>query len=82
MEVYIKNQLGEMLPYQYEPEVRENTDNKTDQRNSKQESTLSSDEEIDNESEKANTWHLQTLRPCSHEPGTTCYPGTISCLGV
>ena len=26
-----ENQLGEVLPYQYEPEVRENTSNTTDQ---------------------------------------------------
>ena len=31
MESVHENQLGEVLPYQYEPEVRENTGNATDQ---------------------------------------------------
>ena len=31
MESVHENQLGEVLPYQYEPEARENTANTTDQ---------------------------------------------------
>lgn len=47
MESVHENQVGDVLPYQYEPEVRENTGNTTDQSDSEQGST--SDESSSNE---------------------------------
>ena len=52
MENIHENQVGEVLPYQYEPEVGEKTSDVTDQSDSEQESdSSSSDEEIDHEFE-------------------------------
>ena len=65
MENIHENQVGEVLPYQYEPEVGKKTSNVTDQSDSGQESdSSSSDEEINHKFKSANAWRLQTLSWC------------------
>ena len=46
MENIHENQVGEVLPYQYEPEVGEKTSDVTDQSDSEQESDSSSSDEV------------------------------------
>ena len=65
MENIHENQVGEVSPYQFEPEVGAKTSNLSDESDSEQGSGLSSsDEEIDDEFERANAWRLQTLSWC------------------
>ena len=75
MERLHENQVGEVLPYQYEPEVGEKAASMTDQSDSDQESDSASsdDDQIDHEFETANAWRLETLSwckcgNCQHRP--------------
>ena len=80
MESVHKSQVGEVLPYQYEPEVGEKAASMTDQGNSEQERySASSDDQIDDELEAANAWRLQTLSwcKCGH---CTLSTKTIECF--
>ena len=63
MENINENQIGEVLPYQYEAEVGGKGTNISDESESDRESNSSS-EEIDQEFETANAWHIQTLSWC------------------
>ena len=55
MENIHENQVGEVLPYQYEPVAGAGTSNFSDESDSEQSSVLSSsEEEVDNEFERAN----------------------------
>ena len=65
MENIHENQVGEVLPYQFEPEARPNKSNTSDESDSEQSSDLSSsDEEVDREFMMANAWRLETLSWC------------------
>ena len=65
MENIRENQIGEVLPYQYEPEVGGKGTNISNESDSDRESnSSSSSEEIDQEFETANAWRLQTLSWC------------------
>ena len=65
MENIRENQIGEVLPYQYEPEVGRKGTNISDESDSDRESnSSSSSEEIDQEFETANAWRFQTLSWC------------------
>ena len=65
MENIHENQVGEVLPYQYEPEVGEKGTNISDESDSDRERDLSSSsKEIDQEFETANAWRLQTVSWC------------------
>jgi hypothetical protein len=65
MENTYDKQAGEVLPYQFEPEVGGETSNLSEESDSDQGSDLSSsDEEIDHEFERVNVWRLQTLSWC------------------
>ncbi len=65
MENIHENQVGEVLPYQFEPEARPNKSNTSDESDSEQSSDLSSsDEEVDHEFMMANAWRLETLSWC------------------
>ena len=66
MERLHENQVGEVLPYQYEPEVGEKAASMTDQSDLEQESDSASsdDDQIDHEFETANAWRLETLSWC------------------
>ncbi|XP_028410290.1 uncharacterized protein LOC114532903 [Dendronephthya gigantea] len=65
MEDIHKNQVEEVLPYQYEPEVGAETGHLSAESGSEQDSELSSsDEEVDHEFERVNAWRLQTLSWC------------------
>ena len=69
MENTYDKQTGEVLPYQFEPEVGGKTSNLSEESDSDQGSDLSSsDEEIDHEFERVNVWRLQTLSwyKCGH----------------
>ena len=64
-----ENQTGEVLPYQYEPEVGRKGTNISDESDSDRESNSSSsseDLEIDQEFETANAWRIQTPSWCKH----------------
>ncbi len=62
MENIHEHQVGEVLPYQFEPEVGAETSSLSDESNSEQGSVLSlSEEEVDT---KANAWRLETLSWC------------------
>ena len=62
MENIHEHQVGEVLPYQFEPEVGAETSSLNDESDSKQGSVLSSsEEEVDTEFERANAWHLETI---------------------
>ena len=60
MENIHENQIGEVLPYQYEPEVGGKGTNISDESDLDRES-----KEIDQEFETANAWCLQTLSWCN-----------------
>ena len=65
MENIHEHQVGEVLPYQFEPEVGAETSSLSDESDSEQGSVLSSsEEEVDTEFEKANAWRLETLSWC------------------
>lgn len=65
MEDIHENQVGEVLPYQYEPEKGAETSTFSDESVSDQGSVMSSSEdEVDNEFERANAWRLETLSWC------------------
>ena len=65
MENIHEHQVEEILPYQYEPEPGAETSIISDESDSEQGSVLSlSEEEIDNEFERANAWHLETPTWC------------------
>ena len=65
MENIRESQLGDVLPYQYEPEVGGKGTNISDESDSDRQSNLSSSsEEIDQEFETANAGCLQTLSRC------------------
>ncbi|XP_046862842.1 P2X purinoceptor 7-like [Xenia sp. Carnegie-2017] len=60
-----ENQPGEVLPYQYEPEVKAETSEESGSEQESEQSDLSSSEdEIHAEFEKANALRLQTLSWC------------------
>ena len=65
MENIRENQVGEVLPYQFEPVAGAGTSNFSDESDSEQSSVLSSsEEEVDNEFERANAWRLENLSWC------------------
>ena len=65
MENIHENQVGEVLPYQFEPVAGAGTANFSDESDSEQSSVLSSsEEEVDNEFERANAWRLENLSWC------------------
>lgn len=65
MENIREHQVEEVLPYQFEPEAGAETQNFSDESDSEQGSVLSSsEEEVDNEFERANAWRLETLSWC------------------
>ena len=65
MENIRENQIGEVLPYQYEREVGGKGTSISDESDSDRESnSSSSSEEIDQEFETANALRLQTLSWC------------------
>ena len=64
MENIHENQV-EVLPYQFEPVAGAGTSNFSDESDSEQSSVLSSsEEEVDNEFERANAWRLENLSWC------------------
>ena len=65
MENIHENQVGEVLPYQFEPVAGAGTSNFSDESDSEQSSVLSSsEEEVDNEFERANALRLENLSWC------------------
>ena len=61
MENIHENQVGEVLPYQFDPVAGAGTSNLSDESDSERSSVLSSsEEEVDNELERANAWRLKT----------------------
>ena len=65
MENIHENQVGEVLPYQFEPEKGAEASNYSDESDSEGGSVLSSSEdEVDIEFERANAWRLETLSWC------------------
>ena len=54
-----ENQIGEVLPYQFEPELSAKTCDSSDDSDSEQSGvTSSSDEDVNHEFERANAWRL------------------------
>ena len=57
-----ENQVGEILPYQFEPEPSTKTsdasDDKFDNDTDQSDVTTSSDEDVDHEFKRANAWRL------------------------
>jgi hypothetical protein len=65
MENIHENQIGEVLPYQFEPEAGANASNFSAESGSDEDSELSSsDEEVDEEFEIANAWRRESLSWC------------------
>ena len=62
---YHKNQVVQVLPYQFEPEPGLQTSNSGDESDSEEESAESSDEEIDHVFEAKNAWRLESLSWCN-----------------
>ena len=57
-----ENQVGEILPYQFEPEPSTKTNDASDDNDTDQSDvTTSSDEDVDHEFERANAWRLLIL---------------------
>ena len=60
-----ENQVGEILPYQFEPEPPTKTSDASDDSDTDQSDvTTSSDEDVDHEFERANAWRLLDLSWC------------------
>ena len=59
-----KNQVVQVLPYQFEPEPGLQTSNSGDESDSEEESAESSDEEIDHVFKAKNAWRLESLSWC------------------
>ena len=60
-----ENQMGEVLPYQFEPELLAKTCDSSDDSNSEQSGIMSSfDEDVDQEFERENACHLRDLSWC------------------
>ena len=65
MENIHERQVEEILPYQFEPESGENTNDVSDESASERNSDISiSDVEVDHEFEIANAWCLESLISC------------------
>ena len=60
-----ENQVGKILPYQFEQEPSTKTSDASDDNDADQSDvTASSDEDVDNEFERANVWRLLDLSWC------------------